>query len=106
MNEPRYIDATSAIIVLSTLEHEDDSYAEYCRWAKGLIRNLPTCDVQHIRTGAWRKTGTTNVFGGVELQCTNCEKTVMVSPEHFENWKKHEAFCCHCGAKMIGIMGV
>ena len=105
MNEPRYIDATSMLIVLATMERTDEDYAEYCRWAKSLVRNMPTCDVIHIRTAAWRKTGTTNAFGGIELECMNCNKTVIVSPEHFQNWREHEAYCCHCGSKMVGILG-
>ena len=48
--------------------------------------------------GEWIRTGRTNVYGGIEVQCSNCNDKVMV--QHIED----EWFCRHCGADM-GMKG-
>lgn len=46
--------------------------------------------------GEWIRTGRTNIYGGIEVQCSNCGDGVMV--QHLED----EWYCRHCGAKMKG----
>ena len=48
--------------------------------------------------GEWIRTGRTNIYGGIEVQCSNCGDKVMV--QHLED----EWFCRHCGADM-GMKG-
>ena len=48
--------------------------------------------------GEWIRTGRTNIYGGIEVQCSNCNDKVMV--QHIED----EWFCRHCGADM-GMKG-
>ena len=50
------------------------------------------------RKGEWIRTGRTNIYGGIEVQCSNCGDKVMV--QHLED----EWFCRHCGADM-GMKG-
>ena len=49
--------------------------------------------------GEWIRTGRTNIYGGIEVQCSNCGDKVMV--QHLED----EWYCRHCGADM-GMKGV
>lgn len=46
----------------------------------------------------WIRTGRTNIYGGIEVQCSNCGDKVMV--QHLED----EWYCRHCGADM-GMKG-
>lgn len=48
--------------------------------------------------GKWIRTGRTNIYGGIEVQCSNCGDKVMV--QHLED----EWFCRHCSADM-GMKG-
>ena len=48
--------------------------------------------------GEWIRTGRTNIYGGIEVQCSNCGDKVMV--QHLED----EWYCRHCGADM-GMKG-
>ena len=48
--------------------------------------------------GEWLRTGRTNIYGGIEVQCSNCGDRVMV--QHLED----EWYCRHCGADM-GMKG-
>ena len=48
--------------------------------------------------GEWIRTGRTNIYGGIEVQCSNCNDKVMV--QHLED----EWYCRHCGADM-GMKG-
>jgi len=48
--------------------------------------------------GEWIRTGRTNIYGGIEVQCSNCNDKVMV--QHLED----ERYCRHCGADM-GMKG-
>lgn len=61
---------------------------------RATITHMPT--VEERKTGRWLRTGRTNVFGGFEVECSNCHDTVMIT--HLED----ESFCRHCGAKMEG----
>lgn len=55
--------------------------------------------MQRIRPqGEWIRTGRTNIYGGIEVQCSNCGDKVMV--QHLED----EWYCRHCGADM-GMKG-
>ena len=59
------------------------------------IRLIPSADRPQ---GEWIRTGRTNIYGGIEVQCSNCGDKVMV--QHLED----EWFCRHCGADM-GMKG-
>lgn len=48
--------------------------------------------------GEWIRTGRTNIYGGIEVRCSNCGDRVMV--QHLED----EWYCRHCGADM-GMKG-
>ena len=48
--------------------------------------------------GEWIRTGRTNIYGGIEVQCSHCKDKVMV--QHLED----EWYCRHCGADM-GMKG-
>lgn len=48
--------------------------------------------------GKWIRTGRTNIYGGIEVRCSNCGDRVMV--QHLED----EWYCRHCGADM-GMKG-
>ena len=74
----------------------DSDTGENCR----LIVETPAANVQPVKRGKWIATGRKNVYGGKEIECSECHFRVMVSPEHFENLSEYEAFCCHCGVKM------
>lgn len=50
------------------------------------------------KRGEWIRTGRTNIYGGIEVQCSNCGDKVMV--QHLED----EWYCRHCGADM-GMKG-
>ena len=59
------------------------------------IKSLPSADRPQ---GEWIRTGRTNIYGGIEVQCSNCGDKVMV--QHLED----EWYCRHCGADM-GMKG-
>ena len=61
----------------------------------GCVKNLPSADRPQ---GEWIRTGRTNIYGGIEVQCSNCGDKVMV--QHLED----EWYCRHCGADM-GMKG-
>lgn len=67
---------------------------------RDFVNEIPAADVQPVKRGKWIATGRKNVYGGKEIECSECHFRVMVSPEHFENLSEYEAFCCHCGVKM------
>ena len=56
-----------------------------------VINALPSADRPQ---GEWVRTGRTNIYGGIEVQCSNCGDKVMV--QHLED----EWYCRHCGADM------
>lgn len=51
-----------------------------------------------VKHGRWFRTGAENVYGGIEIQCSECRRTLMSSPGHIDE----ECFCCYCGARMDG----
>ena len=59
------------------------------------IEAIPSADRPQ---GEWIRTGRTNIYGGIEVQCSNCNDKVMV--QHLED----EWYCRHCGADM-GMKG-
>ncbi len=78
-------------------------YDEYmANWLRVLIDNQPTIKVEPIEVtrptkhGYWIRTGRTNVYGGIELVCSECDDHVMV--QHVED----ELYCRHCGARLYG----
>ena len=60
-----------------------------------LVRRVPSADRPQ---GEWIRTGRMNIYGGIEVQCSNCNDRVMV--RHLED----EWYCRHCGADM-GMKG-
>ena len=60
-----------------------------------VIEAIPSADRPQ---GEWIRTGRTNIYGGIEVQCSNCGDKVMV--QHLED----EWYCRHCGADM-GMKG-
>lgn len=76
------------------------SYSERGYYIIDILNDIPAADVQPVKRGKWIATGRKNVYGGKEIECSECHFRVMVSPEHFENLSEYEAFCCHCGVKM------
>lgn len=59
------------------------------------LKQVPSADRPQ---GEWIRTGRTNIYGGIEVQCSNCNDKVMV--QHLED----ERYCRHCGADM-GMKG-
>ena len=59
------------------------------------VETMPSADRPQ---GEWIRTGRTNIYGGIEVQCSNCGDKVMV--QHLED----EWYCRHCGADM-GMKG-
>ena len=68
---------------------------EYADMFQDAIRAIPSADRPQ---GEWIRTGRTNIYGGIEAQCSNCGDKVMV--QHLED----EWYCRHCGADM-GMKG-
>ena len=69
----------------------DDGGCRVEKW----IDTFPSADRPQ---GEWIRTGRTNIYGGIEVQCSNCGDRVMV--QHLED----EWYCRHCGADM-GMKG-
>ena len=65
------------------------------RWWSEHCAKCTDADRPH---GEWIRTGRTNIYGGIEVQCSNCNDKVMV--QHLED----EWYCRHCGADM-GMKG-
>ena len=57
----------------------------------GTLEEVPKADRPQ---GEWIRTGRTNIYGGIEVQCSHCKDKVMV--QHIED----EWYCRHCGADM------
>ena len=71
-------------------------YFDYSRrFVESILSEVPSTDRPQ---GEWIRTGRTNIYGGIEVQCSNCGDRVMV--QHLED----EWFCRHCGADM-GMKG-
>lgn len=63
------------------------------------INEATVVDAVPVVHGRWYRTGAENVYGGIEIQCSECGHTFMTSPMHIEE----EHFCCKCGADMRGV---
>lgn len=48
----------------------------------------------------WGNTGIKNVYGGIQIECSDCGDKVLVSKEIYDNLYEYERFCRHCGARM------
>ena len=66
--------------------------------SKGMPNFSTAVEVADRPQGEWIRTGRTNIYGGIEVQCSNCNDKVMV--QHLED----EWYCRHCGADM-GMKG-
>ena len=66
--------------------------------SKGMPNFSTAVEVADRLQGEWIRTGRTNIYGGIEVQCSNCNDKVMV--QHLED----EWYCRHCGADM-GMKG-
>jgi ribosomal protein L37AE/L43A len=66
--------------------------------SKGMPNFGTAVEVADRPQGEWIRTGRTNIYGGIEVQCSNCGDRVMV--QHLED----EWYCRHCGADM-GMKG-
>ena len=110
MAKVRLIDANSArdmfekLSVNSTMSEMQRSF---CRTITRYMDDrtlFPTYKkVRPLRVGYWLKTGAKNVFGAEEVQCSKCNFKICFSPEHIQNIKEYERFCCRCGAEMKGV---
>ena len=74
-----------------------------CPTVESLI-NAPLVTLPTQKTAMWIETGLKNVYGGKQIKCSDCGFTVIVSPEHFSDLEYYEAYCCHCGAKMMCLI--
>lgn len=86
--------------IITKIENDDSLTKEQkdsLSAAKYLIRHAPPV-VPQQKEGEWIRTGRTNIYGGIEVQCSNCGDKVMV--QHLED----EWYCRHCGADM-GMKG-
>ena len=105
---------------MSDLIKREDAIETIHNYWKKRLDTLPTTDIQqmdkileHNKTlcnfidaipsadrpqGEWIRTGRTNIYGGIEVQCSHCKDKVMV--QHLED----EWYCRHCGADM-GMKG-
>ena len=89
----RYIDADD---VANAIYHHFPSIRTMAD-ARGIIEEAPSIDIEP-KHGEWIRTGRTNIYGGIEVQCSNCGDRVMV--QNLED----EWYCRHCGADM-GMKG-
>jgi len=81
--------------MFKSLREEWAIKTEGFRKAEEVIMSVPSADRPQ---GEWIRTGRTNIYGGIEVQCSNCGDRVMV--QHLED----EWYCRHCGADM-GMKG-
>ena len=91
----RLIDADTLIEKCGEWYTEEGSEEGYIGTLKQLLDSQPTIEPKQ---GEWIRTGRTNIYGGIEVQCSNCNDKVMV--QHLED----EWYCRHCGADM-GMKG-
>ena len=81
--------------MFKSLREEWAIKTEGFRKAEEVIMSVPSADRPQ---GKWIRTGRTNIYGGIEVRCSNCGDRVMV--QHLED----EWYCRHCGADM-GMKG-
>ena len=94
-----YIAKDDLIELLSDMQGRCGTRAELRQNSKiwQQVKDMPTADVVPVGRGHWIRTGRTNVYGGIELVCSECGAHVMV--QHIED----ELYCRHCGAYMFGV---
>ena len=56
--------------------------------------------VEEQKPARWIRTGASNVFGGIEVECSACKYRIMLSPERYEQRDEYERYCSHCGKPM------
>ena len=87
---------------MTDLIKRSDAIKDLCdNWHRGLsvaISALYRVSPADRPQGKWIRTGRTNIYGGIEVRCSNCGDRVMV--QHLED----EWYCRHCGADM-GMKG-
>lgn len=81
--------------------HERVAYAsaEHCML---VIKAAPIIEAEPVRHGKWIRTGFTNIYGGIEVKCSACNYSVILSPERYRTIDESEAYCSHCGCRMRG----
>ena len=84
-----------AIKAIAETIADDGDTSAWLYVAEDMLKGVPSADRPQ---GEWIRTGRTNIYGGIEVQCSNCNHKVMV--QHLEN----EWYCRHCGADM-GMKG-
>jgi len=97
----RYINADTLIKAIP--DTRVDMF-ENCRNCSTLLRDevieiidaQPTTDMREVKHGHWIVTGRTNVYGGMEVTCSECGDTLMIQ------YLELEHFCRNCGADMRG----
>lgn len=62
-------------------------------WLKGYFYAKKKFERPH---GEWIFTGRHNIYGGTEIECSNCHNKLMVS---MSRWKIGESFCDICGSQ-------
>ena len=104
----RLIDADALAEVLVKHENDGRSLSEYEYGVNSGLEiaemeiddaptvDIPTVDAKSVNHGHWIRTGRANVYGGIELICSECGDHVMV--QHIED----ELYCRHCGARLYG----
>ena len=90
-------------VIAETAEGLADCDQQNAAWAlrKYAVRDIedaPAVTARPVKRGQWFRTDRENVYGGIEIQCSECGHTLMTSPRHIDE----EYFCCHCGADMRG----
>lgn len=72
-------------------------------WAKVLVNRTideqKNIDAKPIIYAHWERTGAKNIYGGIQIKCSNCGHTLMSSPGHIDD----EHYCCNCGANMCEV---
>lgn len=87
-----------AIEMLEYIRQTGNGESEYKNNAQAIAINMAIKALSDRPQGEWIRTGRTNIYGGIEVQCSNCNDKVMV--QHLED----EWYCRHCGADM-GMKG-
>lgn len=90
----RLIDADKMLKRIESWNTSDAMDKALYNFTLNRIVEQPTIDAVPVRKGKWIRTGRTNIYGGIELQCPFCGDEVMVSQI------EDEIYCRHCGAKL------
>lgn len=60
---------------------------------------LNESEVNGSRQGRWIKTGAKNIYGGIEVVCSECSHEMIIAPGHVSS----ERYCCYCGIRMTNL---